>query len=313
MLIDTIRFFDQDTRLTRFHETLRHCVDAYARQHGRGDEWDQVIESVPFDNVPFAITNDLLQIGNPGLDYEAALRSLLPWRKGPVQVGATYIDTEWRSDWKWQRISPHVSPLPGKKILDIGCGNGYHLFHMLDQGADLALGIDPTILFNYQFSLMQKLTAENEAYLLPLRSEHLPPFSCFDAVFSMGVLYHRRSPIDHLSELFSFLRPGGELILETLVVEGDGMTVLVPEERYAKMGNVWFIPATRPLEVMLHKTGFTSIRTVDVTPTSIEEQRATEWMQFQSLRDFLDPEDSSKTVEGYPAPVRATLIANRPA
>ena len=237
----------------------------------------------------------------------------LPWRKGPFQVGKTLVDTEWRSDWKWQRISRHIEPLEGKRVLDIGCGNGYHLFRMLGAGADLALGIDPTILFNYQFSLLQRLSQPNRAYLLPLRSEHLPQFGGFDTVFSLGVLYHRRSPIDHLKELLSFAKPGGELVLETLIVEGDQNTLLIPRDRYAKMANVWFIPSTSMLELMLRRAGFVDVKTVDVNVTSIEEQRATRWMKFQSLEDYLDPTDNTKTVEGYPAPARAVLVARKPA
>jgi tRNA (mo5U34)-methyltransferase len=237
----------------------------------------------------------------------------LPWRKGPLQIGKTLVDTEWRSDWKWQRIIKHIEPLEGKQVLDIGCGNGYHLFRMLGAGADLALGIDPTILFNYQFSLLQRLSKPNRAYLLPLRSEHLPQFGGFDTVFSLGVLYHRRSPIDHLRELLSFAKPGGELVLETLIIEGDQNTLLIPQDRYAKMANVWFIPSTSMLELMLRRAGFIDVKTVDVNTTSLNEQRATKWMQFQSLEDYLDPADKTKTVEGYPAPTRAILVARKPA
>jgi len=52
------------------------------------------------------------------------------------------------------------------------------------------------------------------------------------------------------------------------------------------------------------------VRTVDVTTTSLEEQRTTPWMQFESLADYLDPSDRSRTVEGYPAPRRAIVLAN---
>nr|WP_169730591.1 DUF1698 domain-containing protein [Carnimonas nigrificans] len=46
-------------------------------------------------------------------------------------------------------------------------------------------------------------------------------------------------------------------------------------------------------------------------PIPADEQRSTEWMTFQSLKDFLDPEDQHKTIEGYPAPRRALLVATR--
>ena len=302
-----------DTFLTPFHENLRAALSSETRLHGRAEEWDAALATVQSSTQASQFDTDTVSVGDPNADFEDVLSMFLPWRKGPFQVGKTLIDTEWRSDWKWQRISRHIQPLEGKQVLDIGCGNGYHLFRMLGAGADLALGIDPTILFNYQFSLLQRLSQPNRAYLLPLRSEHLPQFGGFDTVFSLGVLYHRRSPIDHLKELLSFAKPGGELVLETLIVEGDQNTLLIPRDRYAKMANVWFIPSTSMLELMLRRAGFIDVKTVDVNVTSLEEQRATRWMQFQSLEDYLDPTDKTKTVEGYPAPTRAVLVARKPA
>ena len=302
-----------DTFLTPFHENLRAALSSETRLHGRAEEWDAALATVQSSTQASQFDTDTVSVGDPNADFEDVLSMFLPWRKGPFQVGKTLIDTEWRSDWKWQRISRHIQPLEGKQVLDIGCGNGYHLFRMLGAGADLALGIDPTILFNYQFSLLQRLSQPNRAYLLPLRSEHLPQFGGFDTVFSLGVLYHRRSPIDHLKELLSFAKPGGELVLETLIVEGDQNTLLIPRDRYAKMANVWFIPSTSMLELMLRRAGFIDVKTVDVNVTSLEEQRATSWMQFQSLEDYLDPTDKTKTIEGYPAPARAILVARKPA
>ena len=139
----------------------------------------------------------------------------------------------------------------------------------------------------------------------------MQPLAAFDTVFSMGVLYHRKSPLDHLSQLRAQLVNGGELVLETLVVEGDENTVLVPMDRYAKMKNVYFIPSVAALIHWLQKTGFKNVRCVDVAVTSLEEQRKTDWLENESLIDFLDPNDHSKTIEGYPAPKRAVILANK--
>lgn len=244
---------------------------------------------------------------------EEALRGLHPWRKGPFQVFDTVVDTEWRSDWKWQRVLPHIASLEDRTVLDVGCGSGYHCWRMRGEGARLVIGIEPTPLFVLQFQALQHFIQDHRVGVLPLGIEQLPDkLRCFDSVFSMGILYHRRSPFDHLLQLRDALRPGGELVLETLVIEGDEGDTLVPSGRYSKMGNVWFIPSCATLEQWLAKVGFGNIRTVDVTPTSTDEQRRTDWMRFHSLAEFLDPADSSKTVEGYPAPRRATLIANAP-
>jgi len=97
--------------------------------------------------------------------------------------------------------------------------------------------------------------------------------------------------------------------LETLVVEGNDSAMIIPEDRYAKMRNVWFIPSTQTLRRMLARAGFSEISIVDVTATTTTEQRSTKWMTFESLANFLDPADSSRTIEGYPAPIRAIAIA----
>jgi tRNA (mo5U34)-methyltransferase len=242
------------------------------------------------------------------------LQRLRPWRKGPFDILGVEIDTEWRSNLKWDRLRPHLGDLHGRLVLDVGCGNGYYAWRLLCQGAGLVVGIDPTQLFLAQYLVIRRLLDRPIDFdLLPLGVEQLPAeLRRFDTVLSMGVLYHRRSPIDHLLELRGALRSGGELVLETLVIDAGPGEVLVPDGRYAKMRNVWFIPSAIELERWLRRFGFRKIRTVDLNRTSIEEQRPTDWMTFESLPDFLDPEDRSRTVEGYPAPLRAIVIAEAP-
>ena len=286
--------------------------------HGDLVRWQQAVDDMP-DVEPSAVNLlDTVSVGNRS-DLSAdmyqqlleSLQSLHPWRKGPFQLFGINIDTEWRSDWKWDRLKPHISPLQNRLVLDIGCGNGYHCWRMLGAGARMVIGIDPTLLSVMQFHALRKLHGDAPVYVLPIGVEQIPAeMKLFDTVFSMGVFYHRRSPIEHLLELKGCLRPGGELILETLVVDGGEDTVLVPEQRYAQMRNVWFLPSCDALMKWMRRCGFKNIRLVDVTKTTTQEQRTTEWMRFNSLQDFLDPQDSNLTCEGLPAPVRALLVAN---
>ena len=321
-----------DAGLGKWQETLpQQLADALsARTHGKTAEWQQVLSDLPEIKASTVdIEADKLQIGSADdidqsakNELQACLQKLHPWRKGPYDLFGIHIETEWHSDWKWQRIQPHISPLKNRSVLDVGCGNGYHMWRMLGEGARLVIGADPSQFFLVQFQTIKKYISsalgQQPIHLLPLKGEELPPFNQvfkgrgFDTVFSMGVLYHRVSPIQHLQELRTFLRSGGELILETLVIEGDDQSVLIPEDRYAKMRNVWFLPTPDLLVRMLERAGFVNIRVVDINQTSIEEQRATDWMIFESLEDFLDPEDHNKTIEGYPAPKRAVVIANIP-
>ncbi len=243
----------------------------------------------------------------------AALMGLHPWRKGPFELFGHHIDAEWRSDWKWQRLLPGLDDLTGRRVLDIGCGCGYHCWRMLGAGAAEVIGIDPSPLFVLQFWAIQRYLQQQHITVLPVGIEQLPTkLAAFDTVFSMGVLYHRRSPMDHLRELKHCLRPGGQLLLETLVIEGHLGDTLVPEGRYARMGNVWFLPSCDTLVSWLKKLGFVDPKVVDVNVTSTQEQRSTPWMTFHSLADFLDPKDAGKSIEGYPAPRRAIVSAHVP-
>ncbi len=253
---------------------------------------------------------------NPALSHaqreelQQHLMGLHPWRKGPFELFGLLIDTEWQSHKKWQRLEQAFDTLEGERILDIGAGNGYYGWRMLGKGADLVVGIDPTFKFVLQWQAIRTFLPKSLAnFVLPIGVEQLPDqLKCFDRVFSMGVLYHRRSPFDHLYQLKNTLKPNGHLILETLIIDGKLGEVLVPDGRYAKMRNVWFIPSTDTLMQWLKRVGFSQIELVDVSPTTCEEQRRTEWMTFESLSDFLNDEQTM-TIEGHPLPKRALVKA----
>ncbi|EJL6398221.1 tRNA 5-methoxyuridine(34)/uridine 5-oxyacetic acid(34) synthase CmoB [Vibrio navarrensis] len=311
----------QDTRLQPWLNVLpQQLTDWQNAEHGDFDRWLRALNKISADTPDNIELKQSVTISNHQpmpigelKKLESLLRTFHPWRKGPYHVHGIHIDTEWRSDWKWDRVLPHISPLKNRSVLDVGCGNGYHMWRMLGEGARLCVGIDPSHLFLIQFEAIRKLMGgDQRAHLLPLGIEQLPKLQAFDTVFSMGVLYHRRSPLDHLIQLKDQLVSGGELILETLVIEGDENAVLVPKERYAQMRNVYFFPSARALKVWLELVGFEQVRIVDENVTSIGEQRSTDWMTHNSLPDYLDPSDASKTVEGYPAPRRAVLIAKKP-
>ena len=289
-------------------------------KHGDFPRWLAALKALP-ELEPASV--DLLatvRIGEAGQCSEQQrqqlhdlLMVLHPWRKGPLELFGLTIATEWRSDWKWERVKPHISSLHGRMVLDVGCGNGYHCWRMAGEGASLVIGIDPYLLYNLQYWAMRRFLSNTPVYVLPLALEELPAgLQAFDTVFSMGVLYHRRSPLDHLLSLRNCLRAGGELVLETLVIDGeDGMT-LVPSARYARMPNVWFLPTCNTLASWLEKSGYIDVRLIDVNTTTIEEQRTTSWMTFESLQEALDPANSNLTVEGLPAPKRAVFVARKP-
>lgn len=305
-------------------EQLPHQINSAFQfsLHGKSAEWQALVNDLPqvtanqinliSETVAIGCRDDLTEDAYNILISQ--LKTLIPWRKGPFELFGVKINTEWRSDLKWRRLITHISPLKNRLVLDVGCGNGYFCWRMMGEQARLVVGIDPLLLNVIQFQFLRKLySVDLPIYVLPLGIEELPQnLNLFDTVFSMGVIYHRRSPIDHLLNLKACMVPGGELVLESLIIAGDLGQTLVPEDRYAGMRNIWFIPSCPTLINWLNRCGFDNIRLVDITPTTPEEQRRTDWMPFLSLSDHLDLENPGLTKEGLPAPQRAIFIARKP-
>jgi tRNA (mo5U34)-methyltransferase len=289
-------------------------------KHGHFDDWKNIFESLPqLTAKETTLNQDVISIGSSAdisakqrILLVAQLKELCPWRKGPFNIFGIHIDTEWRSDWKWSRIAPHIN-LQDKLVLDIGCGNGYYALRMQAVGASLVLGLDPSWHYTFQFHSLQKYSSiSQQVFVLPFTLEEFPePLNTFDTIFSMGVLYHRQQPQAHLDRVYGMLAKGGQFVLETLIIDNESTDILIPEERYANMRNVWMIPNIELLLTWLKVSGFVNIQVVDTTMTTIEEQRQTEWMTKFSLAQALDPENYNLTIEGYPAPLRAVVIAEK--
>ncbi len=293
-------------------------VDQHAKwlaRHGNWDDWCQARDRLPALAQRWRIQDGCL-IAGEDCDQPAVLteqlKSFIPWRKGPLCLGGVAIDTEWRSDFKWARLAEHVD-LRDEQVLDVGAGNAYFGWCMLAAGARQVFGCDPTQLFVAQHEVIRHFAGPAPNHLIAARLEDLPQaLNGFDRVFSMGVLYHRRDPLEHLNALKARLRPGGGLILETLILDGPGDQVLVPPDRYANMRNVHALPTRKRLEQWLQASGWTGIECIDCTYTTSYEQRQTEWMPFHSLSKALSADDPKLTREGLPAPLRAIFLAQKP-
>ena len=73
----------------------------------------------------------------------------------------------------------------------------------------------------------------------------------------------------------------------------------------------FFLPTVNCFKNWLKRAGFTDIELIEITTTDDKEQRVTPWTFGKSLDDFRDPNDPTKTIEGYPAPKRAYLKARK--
>ncbi|MDT8338747.1 MAG: tRNA 5-methoxyuridine(34)/uridine 5-oxyacetic acid(34) synthase CmoB [Sulfurimonas sp.] len=236
-------------------------------------------------------------------EIQRVARMMMPWRKGPFEIFDTYIDSEWRSNIKYNLLRKHFN-LKDKRVADIGCNNGYYLFRMQEDSPKSLVGFDPSPLYKTQFDFINHFAKSSIIYEL-LGVEHLEFYEeKFDTIFCLGVLYHRSDPVAMLKSLYKGLDKKGEVILDTFYIEGDEEMCLCPESSYSKIPNIYFVPSIKALKNWCTRAGFSGFEVLEKTVTNSDEQRKTSWMEGQSLEDFLDKNDSTKTVEGYPAPAR---------
>ncbi|MCK9373220.1 MAG: tRNA 5-methoxyuridine(34)/uridine 5-oxyacetic acid(34) synthase CmoB [Sulfuricurvum sp.] len=266
----------------------------------------EALNALPLIDTEVALADTVKLTSANAVDLEAiekAARMMMPWRKGPFDLFGLFIDTEWRSNQKYNFLRPHFD-LRGKKVADIGCNNGYYMFRFLEDDPAKVVGFDPSALFKSQFDFINHYVKSDIVYEL-LGVEHLPFYEeKFDVIFCLGVLYHRSDPIAMLKTLGQGLEERGEVYLDTFIIDGDEPYALTPKESYSKITNVYFVPTLKALENWCYRAGFKSFEVLGTVITTSDEQRKTEWIESYSLEDFLDPDDNSKTVEGYPAPKR---------
>lgn len=266
------------------------------------------------------LDNDSVRIGNSEeltsaqhQELHNAMRAFMPWRKGPFDLFGLHIDAEWQSFRKWNRLLPELPDLKNKLVADIGCNNGYYMFRMAPHRPRCVVGFEPMLQHYYCFKALNHLAGQHQLYIEPFGVEQIIHYPrCFDVVFLMGIIYHRISPITMLREIREAMRPGGVLLVESQAIPGEEPVALFPAERYAKVPGTYFVPTANCLVHWLIRVGFSEVECFCAHPMSSEEQRKTEWMTFESYSDFIAPNDPTRTVEGYPAPLRVFVRATNP-
>lgn len=261
--------------------------------------------------------NGIVKIGssdevnaNQKRTINSQLKAFISWRKGPFEIFGNYVDSEWRSDFKWERILPHINNMKGKRICDVGCNNGYYMFRMAHHKPELVLGIDPIHRYKFTFEYLQNFAREPNLYMETLGFEHLGLFkNFFDIIFLLGIVYHHRNPLEVLMNAWEALKDHGQLIVDSMAVPGNEPFALFPGRRYAKAPGVWFLPTEKCLTNWIDRCHFAKIKCIFNEELSENEQRRTPWAPHESLREFLDPENPALTVEGFPRPRRIYMVA----
>ncbi len=297
-------------------------LDRLRKERERCIEWKNIkprweaIKGLPLlDDIEITIGNTI-EIDSNSLSKEDekyiynTAKLIQPWRKGPFRISTTFIDSEWQSNIKYDLLKPYFD-INNKIVGDIGCNNGYYLFQMMAEKPKKLVGFDPSSIPYCQFLFLEHFIQSGIKYEL-LGVEHVEFYEHkFDILFCLGVLYHRPDPIGSLKSLYKGLNWNGELILDTFMIDGEDEVALTPKKRYSKIPNIYFIPTINALKNWCYRAGFEQIKILEVSKTKLNEQRKTEWINTESLDDFLDKNDKNKTIEGYPAPKRVYIKAKK--
>lgn len=281
-----------------------------AAAHGHFPQWlDAAFANAVPNRLTAILDSDTVTASAGGNDSTAAppanaINALMPWRKGPFNLLGESIDSEWRSDFKYRRLLDLGFNVQDKTVLDVGTGNGYFLYRLLGSGASIACGLDPSWHNFAQFLFLQRYLQQERAIYLPATLDSAV-LSGFDTAVSMGVLYHRRDPLAFLSQLRGTIKTGGQIVIETLVIDGGENDVYLPDGRYAGMRNVWFLPSIKALCKWLQRIGFAVLEAGNAVPTLSSEQRRTRHMQSYSLAEFMREHGNQ------PPPKRAIIIAKK--
>lgn len=108
---------------------------------------------------------------------------------------------------EWHLLRPLFPPMEGSRVLDLGCGYGWHCKYAVDHGAAEALGLD----------LSEKMIAEARArnadprirYEVGGIAEYAYPAEAYDLVVSNLALHYLADLDDIYRKVFTTLKPGG--------------------------------------------------------------------------------------------------------
>ena len=166
------------------------------------------------------------------IDLETAEAFATSWNNLPK--GSIYTEDQF-DDWF---LPLTRSDIKNKRILELGCGNGSLMVHVLKWGPVYLEGIDlgKSVLSAEKNLINFKNCKITKADLVDFRGEN------FDVVYCIGVIHHLKFPEKGFESVIKNTKKGGKFHVWVYAREGNGLIVYIvdPIRKIASKLPWWF-------------------------------------------------------------------------
>lgn len=139
---------------------------------------------------------------------------------------------------EWHELRKLLSDFDDKRVLDLGCGYGWHCKYASDNGAKYVLGIDISTMMLDKAKALN--TAPNIEYLKSTMEDYEYPRESFDLVISSLAIHYIAEYKKLISNVYKTLKIGGKFVFS---VEHPVFTAEGSEDwRYSDTGEILDFP-----------------------------------------------------------------------
>lgn len=144
--------------------------------------------------------------------------------------------------------------LQGKQVLDVGCWSGGDLLVLAGLGGQVTAMEEHPLAAKAACRLLELVGVDATVIESSLFDDRQDWAGQFDYAYCSGVIYHVTDPMLLLRILFAYLKPGGEVFLETKGAVGEGS--LCGYSGTLEKGWNWYAPNETALGRWLVDAGF---------------------------------------------------------
>ena len=149
--------------------------------------------------------------------------------------------------------------LSGKKILDIGCGCGGAVFHMLEKhSAAEAIGFDvePLVIDQANALALEKGLSERAIFKCVKPGKLDTKDESFDVIFSKEAFIHIPNKVDLMKDINRTLKTNGYLAVGDWMRNDDNPPSIEMQEYIAAEGLDYYMCSLKKYKDILENTGF---------------------------------------------------------